>query len=189
VPILFDTKTGVIVSNSSIDIAIMIATQFTAFQSDPSRLLIPSGGEASARAGLQSLHGKINIAVYQIHFQPDQREYERKVVAFYGELDALEAQLSKQTYVTGETLSLLDLSLFATLVRLPLVYATMFRVSLKCFNDKNYPNLCALTRRLYEQIGSTVDMRGILTNYYTSAPLNAKSGKTIPMVPMDTIWL
>jgi len=186
VPVLYDTKTKTVVNNSSLEIAVILSTMFRRFQKQPTLDLFPSTlGEAPLRAKFQDIHARVNIKVYRAHFSVDQAEYEGHIRDFFSTLDEFEAHLSAQDWVMGSAPSLCDVMLFATLVRLPLVYSTVFRIAYKHMNERCYPSLTAFVRRLHgmADLSKCLQLRGILANYYTSVPLNKKAGKTVPLAP------
>lgn len=197
VPILYDTKTKAIVSNSSIDIAVQLATQFRTFCKYPDLSLIPDNDIAAVKAAMLDVHARINLAPYKAHFATVQADYENKAVQFFEDLQSFEDKLTfdpktgLQKYVMGgDQPSLADFCLAATLLRLPLVYFSKFRMSLKTFNEANYPNLVRYLRNMCAALPEyvkTIDLRGIITQYALSTPLNAKAGKTVPLVPLDFI--
>ena len=191
VPLLYDTKHHTIVNNSSIDISIMLATEFQAFAKNPLPPLIPATSTVEAAVALlQDVHARINIGVYKLNFEQDQAAYEAKAVQWFQHLDSFEAKLGTQRFLMGDTVSVPDFALAATLVRLPLVYAPRFRANLKAFNATNYPNLVRYLRDLVAEVPGyrrCVDYRGILTTYHFSTPINKRAGKTVPLVPLDLV--
>ena len=174
----------------------MLSTQFHDLRRaalSPNLFPIDLMDETVIRDKMNEIHGNINLKVYRIHFAPEQSVYEKLQLEFFSSLDAYETWFDTHAYIlegsSGPTLC--DIQLFSTLVRLPLVYATLFRVSYKALNESTYPNLCLFVKRMYDNlpnIQAVVEIRGILTNYYTSFALTTKDGKkTVPMAPVCLI--
>lgn len=189
-------------SNSSIDISVIIATQFTAFRKQPTNCdldvksleLIAADKNSDAHRKtlkvVEDIAFRVSGAVYRIHFNPDQAEYEKLTREYFAVLDEFEALLSKQPYIMGENISLADVIMYASIIRLPLVYSTMFRVNLKPMNDITYPNLWGLVKRIHNtgNVGTCIVPRAVKVNYYSSKPLVEKAGKTIPIGPMCDLF-
>lgn len=190
VPVLYDAKNHTIVNNNSLEIAVILSTQFKAFQKNTSLDLFPTHGDdtvaTAMRSKFQEIHGTVNIKVYKAHFAQEQEEYEKHVREFFVTLDEYEKILGTQDFILGtDKPSICDIQLMTTLVRMPLVYSTLFRISYKHMNERCYPNLTKFVRRLHDMadLSQCLQLQGILTNYYTSVPINKKAGKTVPLAP------
>ncbi|MFQ6538775.1 MULTISPECIES: glutathione S-transferase C-terminal domain-containing protein [Aphanothece] len=78
------------------------------------------------------LQGRVNDGVYRCGFARSQAAYDRAETALFdalGEADALLQQHGGDGWLSGPELSLADVQLFPTLIRLELVYAPLFGVS------------------------------------------------------------
>jgi glutathionyl-hydroquinone reductase len=76
--------------------------------------------------------GAVNDGVYRCGFARNQNAYDRAETALFAALDQAEAALQgagAQPWLAGVDVSLADVQLFPTLIRLELVYAPLFGVS------------------------------------------------------------
>lgn len=184
VPVLWDTQTGVIVSNESADIVRMMG-------STDSLGALGCAGELdlypeALRDEIDELNARIyetvNNGVYRAGFARTQEYYEQAFTALFESLEWLERLLATRRYLTGEHITEADWRLFPTLVRFDEVYHTHFRCNYRRIVE--YPCLWAYTRELYQWPGvaRTVAMPQIKRHYYTThAELNPKS--IIPLGP------
>jgi putative glutathione S-transferase len=167
VPVLWDKKTGRIVSNSDDDILRMLETEFEAFASDHSDYY-----PAEHRAGIDELNAwifeTINDGVYRAGFATAQSAYETAAYALFEALDRLEERLTTQRYLFGARPLETDWRLFPTLIRFDAVYHGHFKCNLRRIVD--YPNLYGYLRDLYQipGVAATVDFSHIKRHYYVT---------------------
>ena len=98
----------------------------------------------------QQLQHAVNDGVYRCGFARNQAAYDRAETALFTVLDQLEASLAVAgggPWLCGEQLSLADVQLFPTLIRLELVYAPLFGVSRRPLWQ--YPQLWRWRQRFY----------------------------------------
>lgn len=81
-------------------------------------------------------------------FAQSQEAYDRAVNDLFNTLDMLENHLGRSRYLCGDTLTLVDVCLFTTLIRFDLAYNVLF----KCTKRKllEYPDLHAYMRDIYQ---------------------------------------
>ncbi|QQN62301.1 glutathione S-transferase family protein [Bradyrhizobium diazoefficiens] len=167
VPVLWDKKTGKIVSNESPEIIRMLNSTFdeigaTAGDYYPSHLrkVIDQVNE--------EVYTRVNNGVYRAGFATTQEAYEEAVLPLFETLDRLERLLAKQRYLCGDVITEADWRLFTTLVRFDLVYVGHFKCNIRRLVD--YPNLWAYTRELYQWPGvrRTTNFDHIKLHYYQS---------------------
>ncbi|MDJ0609634.1 MAG: glutathione S-transferase family protein [Kiloniellales bacterium] len=175
VPVLWDKKTGTIVSNESAEIIRMLNCAFDAW-GDPARDFYPEALRAEIEAVNEAVYHKVNNGVYKAGFATTQEAYEEAFEALFDCLDWLEARLSGQRYLAGGRLTEADWRMFTTLLRFDPVYVGHFKCNKRRLAD--YPNLWAFTRELYQMPGvaGTVDMQHIKRHYYGSHPTINPSG-------------
>ncbi|HCY62588.1 MAG TPA: glutathione-dependent reductase [Oxalobacteraceae bacterium] len=182
VPILWDTKTGTIVSNESADIIRMFNSAFDALGAAP--------GDYSPQALRDEIdeinafvYQNVNNGVYRAGFATTQHAYEEAVTALFAALESLESRLARQRYLMGERITEADWRLFTTLLRFDAVYHGHFKCNLKRLVD--FPNLWAHTRELYQWpgIAATVDMTHIKGHYYRSHP-TINPTRIVPLGPL-----
>jgi putative glutathione S-transferase len=167
VPILWDRKTGTIVSNESLEIAAMFDREFQAFARDKTRYL-PDEHRDAILAMLAVNYEAINNGVYKAGFAGSQAAHEAAVTALFARFDELEEHLSTSRYLCGPTVTLADLCLFTTLYRFDPVYHYHFKCNVRRLRD--YPHLWGYTRDLYQLPGvrETCRLDAVKEHYYTS---------------------
>jgi glutathionyl-hydroquinone reductase len=176
VPVLWDTREGVIVSNESQDIVRMFAPG-----------LYPEALRDEIDALNERIYRDVNNGVYQAGFARSQEAYDRAFTKLFGRLDELEALLGERRYLAGDVVTEADWRLWVTLVRFDAVYHTHFRCNGRRLVQ--YPNLWAFARELYQVPGvaQTVRFDEIKRHYYTTHDeLNPK--RIIPGGPLDMDW-
>lgn len=182
VPVLWDKKTGRIVSNESAEIIRMFNSAFdgvTGNRDDywPEEL----------RAGIEAINTRVydtvNNGVYKAGFATKQAAYDEAVVALFDSLDWLEAHLGRNRYLMGERLTEADWRLFPTLIRFDPVYHLHFKCNRRRVVD--YPNLWGFTRELYQYPGvrETVRVDHFVRHYhYSHETINPN--RIIPINPV-----
>jgi putative glutathione S-transferase len=167
VPVLWDKKTGTIVSNESSEIIRMFNCAF-----DGIGALAGDYYPKILRTQIDELNDRIyntlNNGVYRCGFATTQSAYEAALNPLFDTLDWLEAILSKTRYLAGTAITEADWRLFTTLIRFDPVYVGHFKCNLHRIID--YPNLSNYLLDLYQQPGlaETVNMQHIKEHYYAS---------------------
>ena len=167
VPVLWDTQRETIVNNESADILRMLGNAFDGCGANDLDLY-----PESLRAEIDTLNDRVydavNNGVYKAGFATTQEAYENAVGPLFEMLDELEERLEGNDWLVGDRLTEADIRLWTTLIRFDPVYHTHFKCNIRRIAD--YPNLAALTRRLYERdgIAETVNFRHIKHHYYES---------------------
>lgn len=167
VPVLWDKKTGVIVSNESSEIIRMFNSAFDEW-GDASLDFHPEPLHADIEAINAPIYSNINNGVYRCGFATTQEAYEEAFDDLFATLDDIEDRLSRQRYLTGGKITEADLRLLPTLLRFDPVYVGHFKCNRQRIAD--YPNLSNYTRDLYQFPGlsETVNMLHIKSHYYGS---------------------
>ncbi len=167
VPVLWDTKTGQIVSNESAEIIRMFNTAFDGLTGNtldfyPSELRGPID-EINAR-----VYDDINNGVYKSGFATTQEAYDKAVHALFDALDWVEEILSRNRYLAGDRVTEADWRLFTTLARFDAVYHLHFKCNRRRLID--YPNLWGYARELYQWPGvaETIHFDHIVRHYHYS---------------------
>jgi putative glutathione S-transferase len=167
VPILFDSKSGKIVSAQSADIVRMMGGPLARFAARP-RELRPAALVTEIDALSARIRADIGDAVYAISDAPDQERYDALCARLYATLDQLEERLAETgtAFLFGDQPTEADIHLFTPLVRFDAVYAPLFRIGPKRLVD--YPALSAFVAGLerLEGVSATVDRQAILLHYY-----------------------
>ena len=181
VPILWDKKTNTIVSNESSEIIRMFNTAFDEVGARAGNFL-PAEKLAEIDEINDRVYTAVNNGVYKAGFATTQAAYEEAVTALFEALDMLEARLSQQRYLVGQTITEADWRLFTTLVRFDSVYFGHFKCNIRRIVD--YPNLWGYLRELYQVPGvaETVNMTHIKQHYYSSHA-NINPTRIVPVGP------
>lgn len=185
VPVLWDTQTKTIVSNSDDDIMRMLETEFDALGA---RTLdfYPLALRAEIDALNERIYETVNDGVYRAGFATTQAAYEAAVRPLFATLDELDARLASRRYLFGATPVETDWRLFVTLVRFDAVYNGHFKCNLRRIAD--YPNLSGYLRDLYQvpSVAATVDFDHIKRHYYvTHDEINPT--RIVPLGPLQDL--
>ncbi|MEY2585190.1 MAG: glutathionyl-hydroquinone reductase [Verrucomicrobiota bacterium] len=165
VPVLWDTKTKRIVSNSDDDLLRMFNSEFAEFASNDYDFAPPDLLD-QIDALNQKIYERVNNGVYLAGFASRQKPYERAARRLFETLDELEARLGQGRYLFGERMTETDWRLFVTLIRFDAVYHGHFKCNLRRIVD--YPNLWPYLRDLYQHdsVAGTVNLDHIKRHYY-----------------------
>ena len=175
VPVLWDKRSGEIVSNESEDILRMLETVFAPFSDHPVDLY-PEPLRDDIDGLNDRIYDDVNDAVYKAGFSTNQAIYEREVYALFATLDELDERLADRRFLFGSAPVETDWRLFTTLVRFDAVYQIHFKCSLRKLTE--YEHLWPYTRDLYQWPGvaDTVDFDEIRRHYYLTHPMINPSG-------------
>jgi len=171
VPVLWDRREQIIVSNESAEIIRMLNSEFDALdarQGSANIDLYPHDLREDIDAINAFVYDRINNGVYKTGFATSQAAYEEAFDRLFAGLDELERRLEGRRFLVGEQLTEADVRLFTTLLRFDPVYVTHFKCNLRRVAD--YPNLAAFVKRLLDIPGvrDTVDLHHIKHHYYVS---------------------
>ncbi|KZY56825.1 glutathione-dependent reductase [Erythrobacter sp. HI0063] len=167
VPVLWDTRTETIVNNESADIMRMLGSAFDACGANDLDLY-PESYRDKIDTLNDRIYDAVNNGVYKAGFATSQDAYDKAVTPLFAMLDELEERLEGKDWLVGDRLTEADIRLWTTLIRFDPVYHTHFKCNVRRIAD--YPNLAALTCRIYELdgIAETVNFRHIKHHYYES---------------------
>lgn len=171
VPVVWDKKTNTIVNNESAEIIRMMNTEFNEFSPTPEQKeldLYPEHLRSQIDELNSWIYPKINNGVYRAGFARSQEAYDEGVRDVFEGLDKVEEILSKQRYLTGNTITEADVRLVTTLFRFDKVYVGHFKCNKKRIVD--YPNIWGFVRDIYQFCGisETVDFEHIEKHYQVS---------------------
>jgi putative glutathione S-transferase len=185
VPVLWDTVTKRIVSNSDDDIMRMLNSAFDRFTAGTMDLY-PEDLRGEIDALNAFLFEHVNDGVYQAGFATLQSVYEQAVRKLFDALGGLEARLATRRYLFGSRIVETDWRLFVTLVRFDAVYHGHFKCNLRRIVD--YPNLFGYLKDLYQYdgIAETVNLDHIKRHYYmTHEDINPT--RIVPLGPLQDL--
>jgi putative glutathione S-transferase len=167
VPILWDKERETIVSNESSEIIRMFNSAFDGITGNTDAYWPVELRESIEDVNVR-IYDTINNGVYKSGFATTQAAYDAAVGPLFDSLEWLEARLSTNRYLIGETLTEADWRLFTTLVRFDPVYHLHFKCNRKRIVD--LPNLWGYTRELFQikSIAETVNLQHIVRHYHFS---------------------
>lgn len=172
VPVLWDTRTGTIVSNESADILRMLNLGFGDLARDGIDLY-PHALRAEIDALNAEIYPALNNGVYRTGFATTQAAYEEAFDGVFAMLDRLEARLAANgPFLLGPAFTEADIRLFVTLIRFDAAYHGLFKCNLRRVAD--YPALSRFLRDALaiEGVRETVDIDHIKAGYYSIGALN-----------------
>ncbi|MCF8480171.1 MAG: glutathione S-transferase family protein [Rhodospirillum sp.] len=179
VPVLWDRKTGAIVSNESADIVRMLNAAFPEIGPD----LYPEDLRADIDHLNDHLYDGLNNGVYRAGFAQTQEAYEEAARDVFAQLDGLEERLrGTGSFLFGDRITETDIRAFVTLIRFDAAYHGVFKCNLRRLGD--YPELTAYVSRVLKQpgIGETVNIDHIKQGYYSIKSLNPTG--IVPLGPI-----
>ena len=185
VPVLWDTATKRIVSNSDDDLMRMFNSAFNRFTSSTLDLY-PEALRKDIDELNTFIYENVNDGVYRAGFATSQRVYEHAVRRLFDALDRLEARLKTQRYLFGTQFVETDWRLFVTLVRFDAVYHGHFKCNLRRIVD--YPNLFGYLKDLYQTdgIADTVNFDHIKRHYYVTHD-DINPTRIVPLGPIQDL--
>ena len=167
VPVLWDKKRDRIVSNESSEIIRMFNSAFNELTGNTLDFY-PAGDREKIDELNAFVYDHINNGVYKAGFATTQEAYSSAYHALFDALDRVEEMLSKDKYLTGNTITEADWRLFTTLIRFDSVYYGHFKCNKQ--QIEQYKNIAGYLRALYQYPGvaETVDFYHIKRHYYYS---------------------
>ncbi len=165
VPVLWDTETRRIVSNSDDDIMRMFNDEFGAVAENETNYVPPNLRDEIDELNA-FIYEAINNGVYRAGFATTQAAYESAVRELFAALEVMEKRLTTRRYLFGKEQTESDWRLFPTLIRFDAVYHGHFKCNLRRIAD--YPALSHYLRDLYQHdaIAQTVNFDHIKRHYY-----------------------
>ena len=172
VPVLWDKKTGTIVSNESADIVRMFNSGFGDL-ADNRIDLYPAALRAEIDALNESLYPRLNNGVYRAGFATTAISYQQAFNDVFSQLDEQEALLSDgRTFLLGERLTETDIRLFVTLIRFDVAYHGLFKCNLRRIRDYTLLNRYLKSMLSVSGVRETVNIDHIKQGYYSIKALN-----------------
>ncbi|MSX02422.1 MAG: glutathione S-transferase family protein [Actinobacteria bacterium] len=170
VPVLWDTRQGLIVNNESSEIMRMLELEFDRFAERPEVDLLPDAKRSQIDELNSWIYPLINNGVYAAGFAATQEAYDRAVRSLFDALDRADALLAESRFLCGPEPTEADWRLFVTLVRFDAAYVGHFKCNIRRIAD--YPNLSGYLRDCYQWpgIADTVDIDQIKRHYYMTHP-------------------
>jgi len=185
VPVLWDKRTGRIVSNNDDHLLRMCNGAFRGLARRNRDLdLYPERWREEIDALNERVYETVNDGVYKAGFASTQAAYEEAALALFETLDELEARLERRRYLFGDQIVETDIRLFVTLIRFDAVYHGHFKCNLRRIRD--YPQLDRYARDLasWPEILPTISYDHIKRHYYvTHTDINPAG--IVPVGPAD----
>ena len=167
VPVLWDTVSKRIVSNSDDDLMRIFNSEFNRF-TDSQIDLYPERLRPEIDELNRFIYENVNDGVYRAGFATSQSAYERAARGLFSALDQLDARLATRRFLFGSEFVETDWRLFVTLVRFDAVYHGHFKCNVRRIID--YPNVFGYLKDLYQTdgIAETVNFDHIKRHYYVT---------------------
>jgi len=166
VPAIVDVTDGRVVTNDFDRMTLDFATEWVAYHREGAPDLYPERRRAEIDALDRDVYRDVNNGVYRCGFAGTQAAYDAAYEALFARLDALSERLAGRRYLVGESITIADVRLFATLVRFDAVYHGHF----KCNRQKlsEMPVLWEYARDLFQTpgFGDSTDFVHIKEHYY-----------------------
>ncbi len=182
VPVLWDKKTGTIVSNESSEIIRMFNSAFDGIGAKAGDYY-PKALRAEIDVLNERIYHTVNNGVYRCGFATKHEPYREAFEELFATLDAMEVRLGKSRYLAGEQFTEADIRFFVTLVRFDQVYVGHFKCNRQRIDD--YHNISNYMREVYQMPGirETVNHYHIKNHYYQSHKTINPSG-IVPIGPL-----
>ncbi|MGW9302700.1 glutathione S-transferase C-terminal domain-containing protein [Streptomyces cyaneofuscatus] len=183
-PVLWDRRTGRIVSNHSGDITTDLCTAFDAWAA-PGTDLRPEPLRSEIDELNEYLYENVNDGVYRVDGAFTQAGYESSRQRVCQVLEALDARLADRRYLLGDVVREPDVRLWPTLARFDLAYnpvAGICRGGLRAF-----PHLWAYARDLY-RLPAFRDTSDFGAYRMSPPPERADGVRHIDVDPADLDW-
>lgn len=166
VPAIVDVTDGRVVTNDFDRMTLDLATEWVAHHRRGAPDLYPERQRTEIDAIDRDVYRDVNNGVYRCGFAGTQAAYDAAYEALFARLDALSERLAGRRYLVGESITIADVRLFATLVRFDAVYHGHF----KCNRQKlsEMPVLWEYARDLFQTpgFGDSTDFVHIKEHYY-----------------------
>lgn len=194
VPVLFDKKTNLIVSNESAEIIRMLYYEFDNLLPEQFKSvdLYPQSLRSQIDTSNEWIYNDVNNGVYKSGFATTQEAYEKAVTTLFTSLDRIETHLSKQQstspYFFGNSVTEADIRLFTTIIRFDPVYVQHFKCNLHDIRS-GFPNIHRWVRGLYWDVpafGETTDFEHI-KKHYTKSHKQINQFAITPLGPVPDI--
>ena len=185
VPVLWDKKTGTIVSNESAEIVRMMNASFHGCgATGPDTYPQDLRHEIDVVNAL--VYDSVNNGVYKAGFATTQAAYEAAVHPLFETLDLLDHRLAAQRFLTGDAMTEADIRLVTTLLRFDIVYVGHFKCNIRRIAD--YPALSAYLEDMMsvDAVASTFRADHIKNHYYRSHPWINPTG-VVPVGPASEL--
>lgn len=188
VPAVVDLQTGKVVNNDYFNLTRYWETEWKEFHKPDAPDLYPEELRDEIDKLNDILFHDVNNGVYKAGFARSQEAYEDACNLVFHRLDELEERLNHSRYLFGDKITESDVRLYVTLARFDCAYFNGFRVNKKMLKD--YPNLWAYARDLYQQpgFGETTDFDAIKKHYHLCC-LVTNPHQILPLGPEEELWL
>mmetsp|Transcript_123719 Transcript_123719/g.263772 ORF Transcript_123719/g.263772 Transcript_123719/m.263772 type:complete len:289 (+) Transcript_123719:2-868(+) len=186
VPILFDTKEKVIVSNDNAQLCIMLNAAFNPWARNPSLDLYPEDLQKAIEAINAVTNPGLCDGVYRCRFAGTDEAYQEAFASLHAALDFVEKRLSAASYLAGETLSLADVRALPHLLRFDVIYhSLMLREPRGPLLRERCPITAAYLARLFcrPEVFATCDLQAATRGYFN------QMGPATPLAECDALYM
>jgi putative glutathione S-transferase len=187
VPAIVDVPTGQVVTSDFARITLDLSTEWRAHHRRGAPDLYPERHRDEIDEVAELVYRDVNNGVYKCGFAAGQDAYAKAYRRLFERLDWLEARLSRQRYLVGDTITEADVRLFTTLARFDAVYHGHFKANRNKLSE--LPALWAYARDLFQTpgFGDTIDFVQIKQHYYL-VHTDLNPSRIVPCGPELSGW-
>lgn len=169
-PVLWDLKENIIVSNESTDIMRMLNSSFGEFAKNKEIDLYPEALRVHIDDVNKWIYPSLNNGVYKCGLASTQAAYDKAIDELTESFDSVDIILQKQKYLTGDVLTEADVRLFVTLIRFDEVYSIYFKANTRSVMHTS--SVLRYCREIYRipGVAETCDFQQIKAHYFCSHP-------------------
>ncbi|KAJ5102039.1 hypothetical protein NUU61_004261 [Penicillium alfredii] len=191
VPVLYDKKNKLIVSNESAEIIRMLYHEFDDLLPEQFQKLdlFPPALQKNIDAANDWIYNDVNNGVYKSGFATTQEAYERAVKTLFASLDKIESHLSQSSaFYFGDAITEADIRLFTTIIRFDPVYVQHFKCNLRDIRS-GFPAIHRWVRRLYWDVPAFHDTTNFehIKFHYTKSHKQINQFAITPLGPLPDI--
>lgn len=195
-PLLVDVKTGTIVTNESNDIMIML-NDYARLRREQKQLgedasaidLRPVEREEELDMATKRWFDMLWNGAYRCGFATSQVAYDEAADDVLRGLSEMDALLGTQPYLTGESITEVDLKNFAWVTRHDYAYTVVFKSP--GGRIAQYPNISAYVKRMvadYPKLLDSFDLEDACGSYYRQLFM-LNFGRIVPRMPSAREWV
>ncbi|KAJ5811656.1 Glutathione S-transferase/chloride channel C-terminal [Penicillium riverlandense] len=196
VPVLYDKKNKLIVSNESAEIIRMLYYEFDDLLPEQYKKvdLFPKALRSEIDATNEWIYNDVNNGVYKSGFATTQEAYENAVTTLFSSLDRIETHLAKKLssggapYYFGDSITEADIRLYTTIIRFDPVYVQHFKCNIRDIRS-GFPAIHRWVRHLYWEVPAfheTTDFEHI-KKHYTKSHKQINQFSITPVGPVPDI--
>lgn len=166
VPVLWDSRRKIIISDEANEIMRILNSEFNAVALRPEIDLYQSKGDADINSIDNWLDQEFCVAIYRCSQSTCQAEYSDAIDVVNEILDKVEKIVKRYGFLCGDSLTAPDIRLFCILMRFDEVYRVLFKMNSRRISDM--PDLMEYIRDIYniDRVKDVCNMNIIKKGYF-----------------------